>query len=129
MNEKMTVATTSELIAMAEYLKHGYTISLPFSPARYDFIAEKNGMSVRVQVKHGSPFNNGKELLGFSSKPYERSEIDVVVMVDTQTDQIYYIPANHVEGMTSIRLRLEPYKTSVGEGKALMAEHYKKFIG
>jgi len=121
------IGTTCEIIAMLEYSKRGYEINIPVGVSRYDFIAEKDGRSVRVQVKHGTPFNNGLELIGHSPKAYERREIDVLVMVDTQNDKVYFIPADHVEGMSNIRLRLEPYQK--GGSKALIAEHYEKFIG
>jgi hypothetical protein len=123
------VGTVSELAVMLEYARRGYTINIPTSPARYDFIAEKDGRSVKVQVKHGSTFNGERELLGYSKTPYEKKDVDVVAMFDSNDSQIYYIPTDHVEGMTSIRLRVEPYLYAVKEEKALVAEHYKKFIG
>lgn len=123
------IGTVSELAVMLEYAQRGYTVNLPTSPARYDFIAEKDGRTVKVQVKHATSFNGEKELLGFSHTPYKKTEIDVVTMYDSKDGTIYYIPADHVEGMTSIRLRLEPYLYTVKEEKALIADHYKKFIG
>ncbi|MEH7116931.1 group I intron-associated PD-(D/E)XK endonuclease [Neobacillus vireti] len=123
------VGTVSELSVMLEYAKRGYTINLPTTPARYDFIAEKDGRSVKVQVKHGSTFNGERELLGFSKTPYNKRDVDVIAMFDSNDGTIYYIPTDHVEGMTSIRLRIEPYLYSVKSEKALIAEHYKKFIG
>jgi hypothetical protein len=123
------VGNYSEIAVMLEYSKRGYTISLPTSPARYDLIAEKEGRTVKIQVKHGSTFNGERELLGFSKTPYEKKDVDVIAMYDSNDDSIYYIPTDHVEGMTSIRLRVEPYLYSVREEKALIAEHYKRFIG
>jgi hypothetical protein len=123
------VGTVSELSVMLEYAKRGYTINLPTTPARYDFIAEKEGRSVKVQVKHGTTFNGERELLGFSKIPYEKKDVDVVAMFDSNDGTIYYIPTDHVEGMTSIRLRVEPYLYSVKSEKALIADHYTKFIG
>jgi hypothetical protein len=123
------IGSYSELAVMLEYSKRGYTINIPTSPARYDFIAEKEGRSVKVQVKHGTTFNGERELLGYSKTPYEKKDVDVVAMYDSNDNSIYYIPTDHVEGMTSIRLRVEPYLYSVKEEKALVAEHYKKFIG
>lgn len=123
------VGTVSELSVMLEYAKRGYTINLPTSPARYDFIAEKEGRSVKVQVKHATTFNGERELLGFSKTPYEKKDVDVITMYDSNDGTIYFIPTDHVEGMTSIRLRVEPYLYSVKSEKALIADHYKKFIG
>jgi hypothetical protein len=123
------VGAVSELAVMLEYAKRGYTINIPTSPARYDFIAEKEGRAVKIQVKHGTTFNGERELLGFSHSPYTKQDVDIVAMYDSNDGTIYYIPSDHVEGMTSIRLRVEPYLYSVKEEKALIAEHYKKFIG
>lgn len=129
MTDTRTTGTVSELAVMYEYAQRGYTINIPTSPARYDFIAEKDGRSIRVQVKHGSTFNNERELLGYSKTPYDRKEIDVVVMYDSKSQGMYFIPADHVADMTSIRLRLEPYIRLPQSEKALLAEHYTKFIG
>lgn len=123
------IGTVSELAVMLEYAQRGYTINLPTSPARYDFIAEKNGRAVKVQVKHGTSFNGERELLGFSKTPYTKDDVDIIAMYDSTDEQIYYIPTDHVEGMTSIRLRTAPYLYSVKKEKALVSEHYKKFIG
>ena len=114
---------------MLEYVSKGYTINIPTTPARYDFIAEKNGRLVKVQVKHGTPFNNDSEILGFSKTPYSRDDIDVIAFYDSMNQNMYFIPADHVENMTSIRLRLEPYKNNVKNEKALFAEHYLRFLG
>lgn len=123
------LGNSSEIAVMLEYSKQGYTINLPTSPARYDFIGEKEGRTVKVQVKHGTSFNEKRELLGHSKIPFSQKDIDVVAMYDSHADKVYYIPASHVEGMTSIRLRLEPYLYNIQDGKALIAEHYEKFIG
>jgi PD-(D/E)XK endonuclease len=119
--------TMSELRVAQEYVSRGYAVSFPITPERYDFIAEMDGITVRVQVKHATPFNGGTEFVGFSRKPYTRREIDIIAMYDTEDDTVYYIPVAHVEGMQSIRLRREPYKFKT-DGKALIAEHYTKFI-
>jgi hypothetical protein len=128
-NNAHNIGNVSELAVMLEYSKRGYTINIPTSPARYDFIAEKDGRSVKVQVKHGTTFNGERELLGFSKTPYVKKDVDVIAMFDSNDGTIYYIPTDHVANMTSIRLRLEPYKYEVSECKALIADHYRKFIG
>lgn len=127
--EALLTGAISELSVMLEYSKRGYTINIPTTPARYDFIAEKEGRSVKVQVKHGTTFNEERELLGFSKTPYEKKDVDIIAMFDSINETIYFIPTDHVEGMTSIRLRIEPYLYAVKNGKALVADHYKKFIG
>ena len=124
-----TTGAISEMAVMTEYVKRGYTISIPTTPARYDFLAEKEGRVVKVQVKHGTRFNGGRELGGFSKTPYTRSDVDVIVLYDSLENVLYYIPADHVEGMKAIRLRTTPYLYMVKEEKALQADHYKKFIG
>jgi hypothetical protein len=127
--EAHLIGAVSELSVMLEYSKRGYTINIPTSQARYDFIAEQGGRSVKVQVKHGTTFNGDRELLGFSKTPYTKQDVDVIAMYDSNDDTVYFIPTDHVEGMNAIRLRVEPYLYAVKEGKALVADHYKKFIG
>ena len=119
----------SEMTVMREYALRGYTISLPTTPARYDFLAEKAGRVVKVQVKHGTRFNGGRELGGFSKTPYDRMDVDVVAIYDSLEDTVYFIPADHVEGMKAIRLRMTPYLYMVKEEKALQADHYRRFLG
>jgi hypothetical protein len=124
-----TTGALCETKVILEYQSRGYTISLPTNQVRYDVVAEKNGRFLRIQVKAGTSFNNGTELLSFTKIPYSTEDADVVVIVDLETDKKYFIPVSHVEGMTSIRLRLEPYKYKTENPKALISEHYTKFIG
>lgn len=120
------IYTIAEALAQIEYMRRGYEVSEPKGLARYDFIAEKDGRFVRVQVKVGSPFNNGKELLGHTPKGYDRSEIDVLVMVDLEDSQCYFIPCDHIVGQQNIRLRKDQGSYN---GKALQSDHYMRFIG
>lgn len=116
----------SELDAMTQFVRRGFTVSIPFTLARFDFIATKGEQHIRVQVKTGTTFNGGREILGFSQKPYTKDDIDVVVMV-AHTGTFYYVPVEKVEGMTSIRLRLTPYLYNVKEEKALLADDFLTF--
>lgn len=121
------IYTIAERIAEIEYLKRGYEVSHPSGKSRYDFIAEKDGRCVRVQVKSGTPFNNGKELLGHSPRGYLRNEIDVMVIVDLDNNgNCYFIPCDHIEGQTNVRIRLDD---NGYQGKALSGKHYTRFIG
>lgn len=129
MNDSQLIGNVSEIAVMLEYSKRGYTINVPMTPARYDFVAEKEGRTVKVQVKHGTQFNNSTELLGYSNTPYNKQHVDVICIFDSSENVVYYIPTDHVEGMTAIRLRHEGYKYQVKEEKALQKEHYRKFIG
>lgn len=119
----------SELVVMTEYARRGYTIYEPIYPGRADFLAEKDGRFIRVQVKTGSPFARGREVVGYSQKPYDRSEVDVIAIYDPRGKQIYYIPVEHVAGMRAIRVRTEPYKYNVKKEKALDGSKYTKFLG
>lgn len=123
------VGAISELIVMAEYAKRGYMIYEPLQPGRADFLAEKDGRFVRVQVKTGTPFARGREIVGYSPKPYDRSEVDVVALYDPRSGDIYYIPVEDVEGMKAIRVRIEPYRYQVKKEKALDGSCYRNFLG
>ncbi|MFT4413236.1 group I intron-associated PD-(D/E)XK endonuclease [Fredinandcohnia humi] len=127
--ENMQTGLLSELSVMNEYAKRGYSIYTPFTLERCDFIAEKNGRYVRVQVKSGTNFNGGREVVGFSQKPYTKEDTDIVVVFDQRENRHYYIPVEHVEGMKAIRLRLSPYLYHVKKKKALHADNYTKFLG
>lgn len=123
------VGAISELVVMTEYAKRGYSVYEPLQPGRADFLAEKNGRFVRVQVKTGTPFAKGREIVGFSQKPYDRSEVDVIAVYDQRANKVYYIPVDHVVGMRAIRIRTEPYKYNVKKEKALDGSCYTKFLG
>lgn len=123
MNSQITGAV-AELDFALEYTKRGYIVSFPQTPTSYDFVAEK-GKVVKVQVKSGSSFNNGNELLVHSKSPVRETDFDILVVLDPIRDERYYIPVHHVAGMKNIRLRLDNKESE----KTLLASHYKKFIG
>lgn len=126
----MQTGVVSELKVMSQYVDRGYSVFTPFAVGeRSDFIAEKNGRFVRVQVKTGSTFNDGRELMACSQRPYTKEEVDVLVIFDPYAETYYYIPVEHVENMTNIRLRLVSYLYNVKNNKALSGESYKTFLG
>lgn len=87
-------AQTAELAAMYEYSKKGYTISRPILPASYDFIAEKDGRCLRVQVKTiRKRQRHGREYIVIdcrsSSGPYQKDQVDVIAGYDPEDGRIY----------------------------------------
>lgn len=123
------VGLLSELEVMQEYVRHGYAVYSPLGVERLDFIARKDRRFVRVQVKAGTSFNDGRELIAFCQKPYTKKDCDIIVIHDAISGKMYFLPVEHVEGMTQIRLRLVPYVYNVKEQKALDGAMYRRFLG
>jgi hypothetical protein len=122
----------NEVKIMEIYSKMGYTISKPINcSARYDFLAEKNGRAVRVQVKTASYINRDREIACKINAPYSRDDCDVVILYFEETDTPYFLPVEIVEKQFKkhVRLRLFPYLRNVKEEIALPAENFLIFIG
>lgn len=111
---KQQIGMTAELAVMSEYSKLGYTILSPVSTAeRYDFVAEKDGKFVRVQVKQGYREQEDRFLTSRVNNPYLKDEIDVLAIKDPASNDIYYVNAVNVEGSTNVKIRLEPLKVNL----------------
>jgi len=119
------VGDISEAIVIAEFVKAGYYVSIPFGENhRYDLIVERDNVLSRIQVKTGRLrkgvilFNrcsahfhrNGK------NRPYTRDEIDYFAVDCRDTDGVYVISVDDGP-MTTGSLRVAPTKN--GQGKHL----------
>lgn len=124
-----SVGVLSELRVMGEYARRGYTVSAPVGVARYDFVAERDGRFVRVQVKTGTSFNGGRELIAHTDKPLTRKDADLLGIYNPVDDSYFYVPVEHVAGQRNIRVRLEPYVYGVKKKLALDGSMYRTFIG
>jgi hypothetical protein len=110
---KQQIGATAELLAMAEYAKRGYAILTSMAPERYDFVAEKEGKFIRVQVKHGYREQEDRFLTSRVTNPYLKDEIDVLAIKDPASNDIYYVNAEDIEGSTNVKIRLEPLKVNL----------------
>jgi uncharacterized protein (DUF2147 family) len=120
-----TVGAVAEMQFSLEYVKRGYIVNYPQTPTTYDFIADKKARLVKVQVKSGTAFNNGNELLVHSKKPVQANDFDVLAVFDPKSNKTFYIPVTHILGLTNIRIRLNGTSTP----NSLNGNHYQKFIG
>jgi hypothetical protein len=51
-DESIKFGTLREISAMKHFIEQGFTVSVPNMSVRYDFIAEKYPLFLRVQVKN-----------------------------------------------------------------------------
>jgi hypothetical protein len=105
---------SSEAVVLAEYVRAGFMVSLPFgNGASYDLVVDNGARLLKVQVKTGRveagcvTFNarrhRGSKYDTFSC--YREGEVDVFAVWCPDNRQLYAVPAEHpltVEG----RLRI-----------------------
>ena len=94
----------NELRVQAYYTKCGWDVFSPIhNKTRADFIAVKNNLIVRVQVKTAQ-YNNGyvQARLDVNGKTYTEDECDVVAFI--LDEKLWIAPTNQIEGYTSINL-------------------------
>lgn len=115
-----------ELLVMTKFLKEGYWVSKPFGDdTPYDIIIDdKNGNVKRVQVKYVTPRNNTLACRLFSNAgiPYKQS-VDWIMVVNSETEEIYCVDTNEINEETTVYLRLTPPKNNQKTGVRL-AENY-----
>lgn len=108
----------AEHIAIAWYLMHGFQVSVPSSPARYDLLAEDNGTFTRVQVK-----SSDSEVVSLCSqnerkgrRGYAKSELDEFFVLNPSG--MYRIPLRFVSGSQTITLpgRYQEFRVEMGLG-------------
>ena len=124
----------SEIVALSKLSLMGFTVSQPFSyNSRYDFVLDTGDTLSRVQVKSANHKGGSMEIETRSTRPradgcsrdtYDSSEIDAFVVYCREGDQLYYLPIEEVEGMSSVSLRIEPTENNQ-EKRIRWAEDYK----
>ena len=114
-----TFGDIGEAIVIAEAIKKGYTVSIPFGDnKKYDLIIERNGKLEKIQVKYHS--GNGIFIRvdccynkGYKPKKYTGKDIDAIIVYDAYTKKCYYISSEYfIEGRNGIELRLVPTKNN-----------------
>lgn len=110
----------AQLKVQIRAMELGLTISKPTTEARYDFIIDENGILSRAQVKWGgyeSPTSQNavwidlrKDGPGRSQKtrPYLRSEIDVLLVYIPQVDKVLRFGPDHFDGKSTLTIRIGP---------------------
>ena len=121
------------LKVQCEYSKNGYIVMNPMTEhSPFDFVAYKNGIFQRVQVKYRTMVN-GKITLPFRtswndrngshSRYYNFNEVDVFAIYCPNTDKCYFLKSEDVKGKKCIDLRILPAKNHQKEN-IIMAENY-----
>lgn len=107
--------SVAELTAATFMVKRGYDVYFPITiNPKADFIATKDDETLKVQVKKASWSRTGNfkylqvrvigKLKGDYQRVYKLNDFDVLMVVDSDTDRIWYIPVEEVVGRTSLYL-------------------------
>jgi hypothetical protein len=109
------------LVVMQAAMKKGYTVCTPYGDnQRYDLLLDKRGVLKRVQVKCMTP-KNGRIVLSLftvmhnkdnRSTQYRRvnytaREVDALAIVNAETNEVYMIPVQEIDGLTGLNLRTD----------------------
>lgn len=118
MAPKKALGSIGEAMIMAEAIRRGYQVALPFGEDwRYDLIVLRKGKLERIQCKYTR--SNGEiitvrcqSLNNWSTITYCENDIDWLAVYDLTTHRCYFIPSAMLgaEGRTMISLRLTPTK-------------------
>jgi PD-(D/E)XK nuclease superfamily protein len=131
------IGETTEAIVLAEFVKAGFPVLLPFGEnLRYDMVIEAGSSLLRVQCKTASPCgrNGDKACLVFHaysarfvSRKFDgredyRDQADLFAAYAPSTGQVYVLAVDEVP-RTDVWLRLTPTKNNQQRGVRMAAEH------
>lgn len=116
-----SIGDTSEAVVLAEFIKAGFPVLLPFGDnQRYDMVVEVSGRLLRVQCKTARPLHGGAVLCfnAYSGafgpgdrspnrRRSYRSEADLFAAYAPCTGQVYVLAVDEVPE-TDVWLRLTP---------------------
>jgi hypothetical protein len=116
-----SIGDTSEAVVLAEFIKAGFPVLLPFGDnQRYDMVVEAYGRLLRVQCKTARPVHSGAVLCFNASsgafgpgdrspnrRRSYRSEADLFAAYAPCTGQVYVLAVDEVPE-TEVWLRLTP---------------------
>ncbi len=114
MAETKNKGDIAEAIVIAESLKRGYKVALPFGEDwRFDLIVLRHNNLERVQCKYTESDGNViivmcRSANNWSTIKYTSDDIDWIAVYDKTTNQCYFIPSNILGkvGRSMIKLRL-----------------------
>lgn len=115
-------------------LQLGASVSKPiFEGARYDYIIERDGKLYRAQVKYadGKPFrttgavyvNLRKQIKKDKNFPYNKSEVDALVVYVPKIDKICWFEPEVFCGKQALYIRIAASKNGQSKG-CLAADDY-----
>ena len=107
------VGEVTEGIILAELLKHGETVLLPFGNSeRYDLVLDRKGTFLRVQCKtarlrKGCVVCYTQRTHGGHFCRYGSSEVDLFAIYCVELQKVYIVPAEEIASYATIHLRVE----------------------
>jgi PD-(D/E)XK endonuclease len=120
------VGQRSEAIILAELVKRGYRVLLPYGTNhRYDLVIDVGDRFLRAQCKTGRlrrgaiEFNTAStraNTLRAYTKPYDADQIELFLVYCQETDRVYAVDIGEV-GPGSALLRVDP--TANGQAKRI----------
>ena len=126
---KKVKGSIAELRVASHLVANGWRVLFPYGENnRYDLVAEKSGVFIRIQVKYVTPKNGGLDINCSSSNnwsvlPYSSTEIDYLAVFNSSDDEIYFI---HVNQITKYKFRLKLSKAKNNQVLGIhFAENYK----
>lgn len=123
-----------ESIALAEFVKRGITVSVPFGDnSRYDLIAEFNGKLNRIQVKYcnqkisennsiSCPCSSSLNHTTNKNRTTYENEIDYFVFYIVEWDKIILVPIDVIGNKKAIFFRMDKPKN--GQGNYNLVDDY-----
>jgi hypothetical protein len=125
-NEKGTRAEGAVLSAL---LRCGYNVLIPFGPARYDLVREKDGRFERIQCKTAALTKTGALRFAVTNTPPSMThktyvgEVDFFGVYSPDLERVYLVP---IEAVASYKremwLRLEASRNGQVNGTNLAAK-------
>jgi hypothetical protein len=124
------IGETTEAIVLAEFVKAGFPVLLPFGENhRYDMVIEAGGRFLRVQCKTGRALQdravvcfNATSHDGHRARQGYRNQADLFAVYAPYTGHVYVLPVDEV-GETAVWLRLTPAKNNQEIGVRHAEEH------
>jgi hypothetical protein len=123
------VGSISEAAVEWDLLGRGFNVLKPSVTTRYDRAVEtENGSFIRVQVKTARTDVRDGNLRVSYDTPYDPSEIDIIAVFEPVTQNVYYIPIEHIPvGAKGFTLRVTKRIYNRTKSAGLDAENYKDF--
>ncbi len=114
MVEKKRQGSVGEIMIMAEAIRRGYKVAIPWGEdSRYDLIIDRVGRLEKVQCKYTK--SNGELIIArcrscnnWNQLKYSCDDIDWLAIYDLTSQKCYFIPSSMLgEGRNQINLRIK----------------------
>ncbi len=133
MHEKKTKGDLGVAFAIGAITEQGWNVCIPLTEhARYDLVAERDGVFKRIQVKYVTPVDGVLDAVvsstwsdthGVHKKAREKGEYEALAIYNPESKIVYFVPDADFDNANSVKLRLEPPKNGQIKG-VRFAEKY-----